>query len=62
MNTKLSLHTFWSCHENGLIKTIQMIPVQPISEFQVDFPLLWIKDYPGLSKAAIKGSRLETHI
>ena len=22
---------------------------QPIFEFQVDFPLLWIKDYPGLS-------------
>ena len=22
---------------------------QPISEFQVDFPLLWIKAYPGLS-------------
>ena len=22
---------------------------QPICEFQVDFPLLWIKDYPGLS-------------
>ena len=22
---------------------------QPIWEFQVDFPLLWIKDYPGLS-------------
>ena len=22
---------------------------QPVCEFQVDFPLLWIKDYPGLS-------------
>ena len=22
---------------------------QPICEFQVDFPLLWIKAYPGLS-------------
>ena len=22
---------------------------QPIGECQVDFPLLWIKDYPGLS-------------
>ena len=22
---------------------------QPICEFQVDFPLLWIKDHPGLS-------------
>ena len=29
MNTKLSLHKFWACHENGLIKsfkTIQTIP------------------------------------
>ena len=26
MNTKLSLHRFWPCHENGLIKTIQTIP------------------------------------
>ena len=26
MNTKLSSHRFWPCHENGLIKTIQTIP------------------------------------
>ena len=26
MNAKLSLHSFWTCHENELIKTIQMIP------------------------------------
>ena len=26
MNTKLSQHGFWHCHENGLIKTIQTIP------------------------------------
>ena len=26
MNAKLSLHRFWHCHENGLIKTIQTIP------------------------------------
>ena len=25
MNTKLSQHRFWPCHENGFIKTIQMI-------------------------------------
>ena len=25
MNAKLGLHGFWHCHENGLIKTIQMI-------------------------------------
>ena len=26
MNAKLSQQRFWHCHENGLIKTIQMIP------------------------------------
>ena len=26
MNAKLSLQGFWHCHENRLIKTIQMIP------------------------------------
>ena len=26
MNTKLSKHGFWHCHENGLNKTIQTIP------------------------------------
>ena len=26
MNAKLSPHRFWPCHENGLIKTIQMMP------------------------------------
>ena len=26
MNSKHSPHRFWPCHENGLIKTIQMIP------------------------------------
>ena len=26
MNAKLSLHGFWHCDENGLIKTIQKIP------------------------------------
>ena len=25
-NVKLSPHRFWPCHEDGLIKTIQMIP------------------------------------
>ena len=23
---------------------------------------MWVKDYPGLSKSTVKGSRLETHI
>ena len=49
MNAKLSKHMFWNCHENGLIKTIQMMPHNLyVSVCQVDFPLLWIKDYPGL--------------
>ena len=26
MNTRLSLHRFWPCYENGLIKTIHTIP------------------------------------
>ena len=26
INAKLGQHRFWHCHENGLIKTIQMIP------------------------------------
>ena len=26
MNDKLSPHWIWPCHENGLIKTIQMTP------------------------------------
>ena len=26
MNAKLNPHRFWPCHENGLIKTIPMIP------------------------------------
>ena len=26
MNAKISQQKFWHCHENGLIKTIQMIP------------------------------------
>ena len=26
MNAKLSLHRFWPCHENRLIKAIQTIP------------------------------------
>ena len=48
MNAKLIQHRFWPCHENGLIKTTQMIP-HNLYEFQVDFPLLRIKDYPSLS-------------
>ena len=50
MNAKLSPHRFWPFHENGLVKTIQTIPHNLyVCEFQVGFPLLWIKDYPGLS-------------
>ena len=50
MNNNLSPQSFWPCHENGLTKTIQTIPHNLyICECQVDFLLLWIKDYPGLS-------------
>ena len=49
MNAKFSPHRFWPCLGNRLIKTILMIPHNFICEFQVDFPLLWIKNYPGLS-------------
>ena len=49
MNVKLSKQRFRHCYENGLIKTIQNDTPQPISEFQVDYHLLWIKAYPGLS-------------
>ena len=48
MNAKLSKQRFQHRHENGLIKTIQTIP-HNLYVSQVDFPLLWIKDYPGLS-------------
>ena len=29
VNTKLYQQRFWPCHENGLIKTILMIPLNP---------------------------------
>ena len=61
MNAKLSKQMFWHCHENGLIKMIPTIP-QNLCEFQVSFPLLWIKDYPGLFQFLVKGSWLETHM
>ena len=48
MNAKLSKRRFWHCHANGLIKTIQTIP-HNLYMSEVDFPLLWIKAYPGLS-------------
>ena len=44
MNAKLSLHRFWPAHQDDSNDT-----PQPICEFQADLPLLWIKDYPGLS-------------
>ena len=37
MNTKLSLHRFWPCHENGLMKTIQMIPHNLCVSFKLTF-------------------------
>ena len=55
MNTKLgqvlqSGSAKVHCNKNGLIKTIQIMPCNlMISEFQIKFPSLWIKAYPGLS-------------
>ena len=35
MNAKLSKHRFWHCHENGLIKTFQTIPLNPYVSFKL---------------------------
>ena len=35
MNAKHSLHGFWHCHENGLIKTIQTIPHNKYVSFKL---------------------------
>ena len=35
MNAKLDNHNFWHCHENGLIKTIQTIPLNPYVTFKL---------------------------
>ena len=35
MNTKLSPHRYWPCHENGLIKTIQTIPLNLYVSFKL---------------------------
>ena len=44
MNSKLSQHRFWTCHENGrLIRTIQTAPQKNLCEFQVSISLLWIR-------------------
>ena len=48
-NVKLCQHRFWPCHENGLIKDDSNNTPQPLCEFQVGFPLLWIEARPGLS-------------
>ena len=37
MNAKLSLHGFWHCHKNGLIKTIQTIPHNLYVSFKLTF-------------------------
>ena len=55
MNAKLSRHRFRPCHENGLkYQDDSKNTPQPICEFQVNFPLLWIEGYPGLSKSTVK--------
>ena len=35
MNANLSLHRFWPCHENELIKTIQTIPHNLYASFKL---------------------------
>ena len=35
MNAKLSLHRFWHCHENWLIKTIQTTPRNLYASFKL---------------------------
>ena len=47
MNTKLSQHRFWPCHENGLINTIQTIP----HNLQVSFNLAFL--YCGLRRILV---------
>ena len=41
MNAKLSLHRFWPCHENGLIKMIQTLPHNLYVSFKS--ASLWIR-------------------
>ena len=48
MNTKLSLHRFWPCHENGLIKTIQTIPRNLYVSFKLTSFNCGLRLYPGL--------------
>ena len=49
INTKHSKHWFWHCHENRLNQDESNNTPKPIFECQVSIPLLWIKDYSGLS-------------
>ena len=46
MNAKLCQYRFWLWYENGTVKAIPMIPHNQVCiyEFQVSFPLLWIKE------------------
>ena len=37
LNAKVSLHRFWRCHENGLIKTIQTIPHNLYASFKLSW-------------------------
>ena len=49
VNAKLSQQTFWHCYESEPIKTNWRIPHNLYVSVKVDFSLLWIKAYPGLS-------------
>ena len=48
MNAKLIKQRFLHCDENRHQDDSNDTP-QPLGECQVDFPVLWIKAYPGLS-------------
>ena len=53
MYAKLSLHRFWPCHGNGLIKTIQTIPHNLYVSFKLtslNCGLRIILDYPNLQQ------------
>ena len=62
MNGKLSLHGFWHCHENVLIKTIQTMPHKLYVSFKLDSLYCGLRLILVHTNPSVKGSQLETHI
>ena len=58
MNAKLSLHGFWPCHENGLIKTIQTIP----HNLYVSFNLASLYCGLGLTRISLNPQKREAKL